>query len=229
MPPHETRIRVRYAETDQMGVVYYANYLVWMEVGRVEYCKACGFEYKQMELEDGVFLAVAEARCRYASPARFDEEVVIRTWVGEANPRMVLCACPWVSVGALPPRLSGAVRRGSRHPHVGGRGQPAHGAVRLPNAPLGGRAQAGHGRNQAYLPGAGPAAVQDAGKVPGEVRYPCTRNKSRRWRVSADSSWPESRRRVRRPRPGITPSGSREAWLARCAILQTGAPGCGTM
>src|ERR1039458_8391743 len=90
MPPHETRIRVRYAETDQMGVVYYANYLVWMEVGRVEYCKACGFEYKQMELEDGVFLAVAEARCRYASPARFDEEVVIRTWVEEANPRMVL-------------------------------------------------------------------------------------------------------------------------------------------
>ena len=55
----------------------------------MEYCKACGFEYKQMELEDGVFLAVAEARCRYASPARFDEEVVIRTWVEEANPRMV--------------------------------------------------------------------------------------------------------------------------------------------
>ena len=92
MPPHETRIRVRYAETDQMGVVYYANYLVWMEVGRVEYCKARGFDYKQMEMEDGVFLAVAEARCRYASPARFDEEVVIRTWVEEANPRMVLFA-----------------------------------------------------------------------------------------------------------------------------------------
>jgi acyl-CoA thioester hydrolase len=89
VPPNETRIRVRYAETDQMGVVYYANYLVWMEVGRVEYCKARGFEYKQMELEDGVFLAVAEARCRYASPARFDEEVVIRTWVEEASPRMV--------------------------------------------------------------------------------------------------------------------------------------------
>jgi acyl-CoA thioester hydrolase len=88
MQAHETRLRVRYAETDQMGVVYYANYLVWMEVGRVEYCKAQGFEYKQMELEDGVFLAVAEARCRYASPARFDEEVIIRTWVEQANPRM---------------------------------------------------------------------------------------------------------------------------------------------
>jgi acyl-CoA thioester hydrolase len=89
MQPNETRIRVRYAETDQMGVVYYANYLVWMEVGRVAYCRARGFEYKQMELEDGVFLAVAEARCRYSSPARFDEEVVIRTWVEEANTRMV--------------------------------------------------------------------------------------------------------------------------------------------
>ncbi len=72
-----------------MGVVYYANYLVWMEVGRVEYCKSRGFNYKHMELEDGVLLAVAEARCRYASPARFDEEVVIRTWIEEANSSMV--------------------------------------------------------------------------------------------------------------------------------------------
>ncbi len=89
MQVHETQIRVRYAETDQMGVVYYANYLVWMEVGRVEYCKALGFSYKQMEMEDGVFLAVAEAACRYSSPARFDEDVRIRTWVAEANSRMV--------------------------------------------------------------------------------------------------------------------------------------------
>ena len=92
MTSYQTRFRVRYAETDQMGVVYYANYLIWMEVGRVEYCKARGFEYKQMELEDGVYLAVAEVRCRYASPARFDEEVAIRTWVEKANPRMVLFA-----------------------------------------------------------------------------------------------------------------------------------------
>jgi acyl-CoA thioester hydrolase len=89
LQPNETRIRVRYAETDQMGIVYHANYLIWMEVGRVAYCKARGFEYKHMELQDGIFLAVAEARCRYSSPARFDEEVVIRTWVTEANPRMV--------------------------------------------------------------------------------------------------------------------------------------------
>ena len=89
MPPHETRIRVRYAETDQMGVVYYANYLVWMEVGRVEYCKARGFRYRDMELDDGIFLAVAEATCRYSSPARFDEEVIIRTWIDQAGTRMV--------------------------------------------------------------------------------------------------------------------------------------------
>jgi len=89
MQSAETRIRVRYAETDQMGVVYYANYLVWMEVGRGAWCKSRGFEYKQMELEDGVILAVAEAHCRYASPARFDDEVVVRTWVEEANARIV--------------------------------------------------------------------------------------------------------------------------------------------
>ena len=89
MTCNQTTVRVRYAETDQMGVVYYANYLVWMEVGRVEYCKAAGFSYKNMEIEDGVVLAVAEARCRYASPARFDDEVVVRTWVEEANARMV--------------------------------------------------------------------------------------------------------------------------------------------
>ena len=89
MQIHETRVRVRYAETDQMGVVYYANYLVWMEVGRVEYCKFAGFNYRDMEIEDGVMLAVAEARCRYAFPARFDDEVVIRTWIADASTRMV--------------------------------------------------------------------------------------------------------------------------------------------
>ena len=61
-PVNETRLRVRYVETDQMGVVYYANYLVWMEVGRVELCKARGFNYKDMEIEDGIYLAVAAQR-----------------------------------------------------------------------------------------------------------------------------------------------------------------------
>ena len=77
MPPvTETRLRVRYAETDQMGVVYYANYLVWMETGRVDLCKACGFNYRDLEREDCIYFAVAEATCRYRSPARFDDENV---------------------------------------------------------------------------------------------------------------------------------------------------------
>jgi acyl-CoA thioester hydrolase len=86
---HLTTIRVRYAETDQMGVVYYANYLVWMEVARVDYCRSIGFHYKDMELEDGVILAVTESYCRYVSPARFDEEILIRTSVPDVNRRFV--------------------------------------------------------------------------------------------------------------------------------------------
>ncbi len=89
MHSHETTLRVRYAETDQMGVVYYSNYLIWMEVGRVEYCKSVGVRYRDMEDADGVLLAVVEAHCRYVSPARYDEEVVVRTWVEAATPRLV--------------------------------------------------------------------------------------------------------------------------------------------
>jgi acyl-CoA thioester hydrolase len=85
----EARLRVRYAETDQMGIVYYANYLVWMEIGRVEYCRAVGIRYRDMELEDGILLTVAEASCRYVSPALYDEEVVVRTWIEEAHPRLI--------------------------------------------------------------------------------------------------------------------------------------------
>ena len=93
MPPEtESHLRVRYAETDQMGVVYYANYLVWMEVGRVEFCKARGFNYKDMELDDGIFLAVAEANCQYRHPARYDDEVIVKTWIDKVNSRMVTFA-----------------------------------------------------------------------------------------------------------------------------------------
>ena len=89
MQPNETRLRVRYAETDQMGVVYYANYFVWMEVARAELCRANGIRYRDMESEGGILLAVAEAGCRYRAPARYDEEVVIRTSIEASNPRMV--------------------------------------------------------------------------------------------------------------------------------------------
>jgi len=86
---HETRLRVRYAETDQMGVVYYANYLVWMEIGRAEYCRAAGARYKDMESVDGILLAVVEAQCRYVYPARYDEEIAVETSIARANHRMV--------------------------------------------------------------------------------------------------------------------------------------------
>ena len=76
---YEVRIRVRYAETDKMGVVYHANFFVWMEVGRVELMRSLGFEYRQMELEADCHLHVVDARCRYKSPAYYDEEIIIRT------------------------------------------------------------------------------------------------------------------------------------------------------
>jgi len=91
-PVTETRLRVRYAETDNMGVVYYANYLIWMEVGRVDLCKACGFNYRDMEKDDGIYLAVAESHCRYRAPAHFDDEVIVKTWIEAASTRMVTFA-----------------------------------------------------------------------------------------------------------------------------------------
>jgi acyl-CoA thioester hydrolase len=75
-----TELRVRYAETDQMGVVYYANYLVWFEIGRVEFMRSLGFDYKQMEVEDGCILPVIEATCRYKAPARYDDVILIDCW-----------------------------------------------------------------------------------------------------------------------------------------------------
>lgn len=85
----ETKLRVRYAETDQMGIVYHANYLIWMEVGRVEYCRAAGIVYRDLERQEGVLLAVVEASCRFIAPALYDEEVTVKTWVQEATARML--------------------------------------------------------------------------------------------------------------------------------------------
>jgi len=82
-------VRVRYAETDQMGVVYYGNYFTYFEVGRVEWCKARGFNYRDMESEDGALLVVAEARCRYKAPARFDDLLEIRTSLKQARQSVV--------------------------------------------------------------------------------------------------------------------------------------------
>jgi acyl-CoA thioester hydrolase len=77
--PVTIEVRVRYAETDQMGIVYYANYFVWFELGRVEVLRSLGLTYRQLEIDHGRILPVIEARCRYRAPARYDDEIVIET------------------------------------------------------------------------------------------------------------------------------------------------------
>jgi acyl-CoA thioester hydrolase len=86
---HEVTIRVRYAETDRMGVVYHANYLVWFEIGRTEFCRARGFAYRDMEEDDRAYLVVAESYCRYKAPARYDDELIVRTHIAELRRRSV--------------------------------------------------------------------------------------------------------------------------------------------
>ena len=81
-------IRVRYAETDQMGVAYYANYLVWFEVGRAEFCRKRGFIYADLE-KLGYRLAVTDAKCHYRNSARYDDLVIVRTRLKELNKRMI--------------------------------------------------------------------------------------------------------------------------------------------
>jgi acyl-CoA thioester hydrolase len=85
---HATELRVRYAETDRMGIVYYANYLVWCEVGRVEFMRALGGSYAELEAK-GYGLAVAEATVRYLAPARFDDPVRIETTLASVRSRAV--------------------------------------------------------------------------------------------------------------------------------------------
>jgi acyl-CoA thioester hydrolase len=77
--PITTEVRVRYAETDQMGIVYYANYLVWFEIGRVELLRSLGLAYSQLEKDHQCILPVVEATCRYKSPARYDDQILIET------------------------------------------------------------------------------------------------------------------------------------------------------
>lgn len=86
---HSTRIRVRYAETDLMGVVYHANYVIWMEVGRVELLRAAGIRYRDFESEAGLHLAVAEVSCRYIAPARYDDEIEVEATLIKGGTRML--------------------------------------------------------------------------------------------------------------------------------------------
>ncbi len=85
----DVRLRVRYAETDQMGVVYHANYFIWLEVGRVEFLRQLGFSYRDMEACDQCFIAVVDAKCRYKAPARYDDEVIVRTHLKNVRESLV--------------------------------------------------------------------------------------------------------------------------------------------
>ena len=86
----EARVRVRYAETDQMGVVYHANYYVWMEIARVELVRSLGLNYRELEAKEGLYLAVTETQCRYLTAARYDDEVAITARIAEGNPRILV-------------------------------------------------------------------------------------------------------------------------------------------
>ena len=108
-PEYETRVRVRYAETDQMGVVYHANYYVWMEIGRVEYVRSRGLNYKHLE-QDGLYLAVIETQCRYLAPARYDDEVSIATRITSSTARTVEFAYDLRSTATDQLLASGATR-----------------------------------------------------------------------------------------------------------------------
>jgi acyl-CoA thioester hydrolase len=136
----ETRVRVRYAETDQMGVVYHANYLVWFEVGRVELMRQQGLNYKQLEAEEGCWIAVVEVTARYKAPARYDDELIVETTVrGMRGPvirfgyrilraadKHLLCEgeTTHVVIGrdmkrrAIPKKYAELLGAGASHPHV---------------------------------------------------------------------------------------------------------------
>ena len=96
---NETTLRVRYAETDQMGVVYHSNHLIWFEVGRVELMRQMGFSYRDMERDEDRFIAVAEVKCRYRAPVYYDEEVLIRTRLKSFRESVVVFSYELVRAG----------------------------------------------------------------------------------------------------------------------------------
>jgi acyl-CoA thioester hydrolase len=84
----ESRVRVRYKETDQMGIAHHSNYLVWFEIGRTDLCRKAGVSYSEIE-QSGYLLVVTDVSCRYRIPFRYDDEVVIRTRVAEVGSRIL--------------------------------------------------------------------------------------------------------------------------------------------
>ncbi len=94
----ESRIRVRYAETDQMGVVYHSNHFIWFEVGRVDLLRQLGVTYKQMEKDDQLFIPLVDARCRYKAPALYDDELVVRTHIRNFRDKLIVFAYELVRI-----------------------------------------------------------------------------------------------------------------------------------
>jgi acyl-CoA thioester hydrolase len=88
----ESRFRVRYAETDAMGIVHHANYLVWMEIARTELCKLRGVRYRDFEQATGLSMAVVGVECRYHRAAKYDDEILATAWLKTSHPRMVVFA-----------------------------------------------------------------------------------------------------------------------------------------
>jgi len=131
---------VRYAETDQMGVVYHANYLVWFEVGRVELMRQRGLNYKHLETELGCWIVVVEVTARYKAPARYDDELIVETTVSSvrgpiirfsyrvlrAEDKHLLCEGETVHVvvdrnmkrHAVPKKYAELLGAGASHAHV---------------------------------------------------------------------------------------------------------------
>jgi acyl-CoA thioester hydrolase len=102
----ESRVRVRYKETDQMGIAHHSNYLVWFEIGRTDLCRATGFPYNEIESR-GFILVVTEIACRFRIPYRYDEEVVIRTSVADAASRAMRFAYELYDAGGQDLRANG--------------------------------------------------------------------------------------------------------------------------
>jgi acyl-CoA thioester hydrolase, YbgC/YbaW family len=78
----ETKIKVRYAETDQMGIVHHSNYLIWFEAGRTDFIKGSKISYTEME-QEGILIPLAESNCKYIVGAKYEDELIIKTWVKE--------------------------------------------------------------------------------------------------------------------------------------------------
>ncbi len=114
----ETPLRVRYAETDRMGIVYHAHYIVWFEIGRTEYCRAAGLPYRKME-EAGLWILVTNVECTYRRPARYDDAIQVRTALPGLSSRGLAFA--YELLGQAGERLADGV---SRHVFADASGKP---------------------------------------------------------------------------------------------------------